>query len=228
MSGRESVDAGRRPAQLSRISALAMGGQSSAAALKRAAMAWGETVLSNPDILNGGADGDTAVTSWHEVDFGGAEDLGQSFRAAEADGGHLAFCWDDAGMAGGEMAEGGGLGPCSSAVDEVGSGDRGRRRLSDDPGGFGIYGDDGRVFYELDSGGDCGGGKRGAQISRVEAGFVEVEELFVLGLKCRYESLGLGAGENATFGVVGGLFAGDGQDRGLGPQRNFLAGELFY
>ncbi len=86
----------------------------------------------------------------------------------------------------------------------------------------------GESSRELDSGGDSGGGERRAEVSRVEAGFVEEEKGFVAGLKSGRQGLGFGQGENASFGVGGGVSAGDGEDRGFGSERNFLAGELFY
>jgi hypothetical protein len=106
--------------------------------------------------------------------------------------------------------------------------DRGGGGLDNDWTDFGIEREDRRIFAQLDLGGNGGGGKRRAEISGVEAGFFEEEELFVLRLKSGHESLSLGSSENATYWAVGGLFARDGQDRGLGPQRNFLGGELFY
>ncbi len=95
--------------------------------------------LVEPSMLDGCADGDTGIASGYEVDFRSAEDVGEGLRAAHADGGHLALCGRDMGMAGGETAECGGLGPCSCAVDEVSGGDCGGCGLDDDAGGFGIY-----------------------------------------------------------------------------------------
>jgi len=183
-------------------------------------------------MLDGGADRNAAVASRHEVDFWSAEDVGQGCNPAKPDGGHLAFCRRDAWMTRRKTAERARLGPGSGAVDEVDRGDGGSGRLDDDRGGFSIDGDDGRVFDELDSGGDGGRGKRRTQVSWVEAGFFDEQEVLVSKIQPWRDGSQFGMSEfaDAAEGIAKfrGAIGVDALDRGFGAQRHFLAGETFY
>jgi hypothetical protein len=50
----------------------------------------------------------------------------------------------------------------------------------------------------------------------------------VVELQAGLEGLDFAAGERASVGVASGVVVRYRQDRGFGPQQNFLAGELFY
>lgn len=75
-------------------------------------------------LLDGGADDDAAFAARDKIDVWGSQNDVQGLGTTQADEGDLAFGGCDAGMAGGQAAEGGRFGPGSGAVDEVGGGDR--------------------------------------------------------------------------------------------------------
>ena len=86
----------------------------------------------------------------------------------------------------------------------------------------------------LISGGEGGGGECDAEVSGVEAGFVEKEIAFRVEFAVPgSRAWSFGGGEKASlwmrsFEQSAACSAEIGQDRGFGPQRNFPAGELFY
>jgi hypothetical protein len=110
----------------------------------------------------------------------------------------------------------------------VGGGDGGCRGLDNDAIDFGIDRDNGRIFDELDPGGDSCGGERGAEVSGVEAGFFDEQEVLVLKRKSWGDGLEFGASELAGIAEFGGVIAVEGMNRCFGAERNFSSGEPFY
>ena len=129
-------------------------------------------------MFDGCADGDAAVASGYEVDVGGAEDVGEGSRPRR----RTVVIWPLAGAMrgwpGGRRPRAGDsaqapaqLMKCLAAMAVVGVWTT-MRALSASTEMTG------ESSMSADSGGDGCGGKRGAEVSWVEAGFVEEEEIF--------------------------------------------------